>query len=149
MTLLSWKDAYSVGSQEIDDEHRHLFAVINEFYDRHHAGADIAEIEKLLTQLVFYAENHFQHEEKIMAAADYPGLAPHQAEHERLVHNIFTLAADIESGKSTVDQETLTFLKSWLLDHILQHDMEFAEFMQTWGQNGTDEAEARSEPLVS
>lgn len=130
MPLLNWKEAYSVGSTEIDDEHRHLFAIINDFYDRQYTGTSIADIEKLLTQLVFYAEDHFQHEEQIMATANYPKLEAHHAEHEQLVHNIFDLAHSIESGHDTVDQQTLAFLKNWLLDHILQHDMEFADYLR-------------------
>lgn len=131
MALLSWKDEYSVDQKEIDAEHQHLFTVINEFYDHHYASQDAAEIEKLLRKLVFYAESHFQYEEQTMAERAYPGLAAHQVEHEKLVDTIFMLAADIESGKNTVAQQTHAFLKSWLLDHILLHDMEFANYRKT------------------
>ena len=33
MSIVAWKDAYSLGMPEIDDQHKVLFELINELWD--------------------------------------------------------------------------------------------------------------------
>lgn len=130
MALLNWRDEYSIGVAQIDSEHRQLFDVINEFHDQQQGAIAANDILKMLNRLIKYSEQHFRNEEAIMRGEGYAGMDEHQQQHDKLVGAIFDIAADVEAGKSTIDMQLHTFLKNWLLDHILLHDMNFADFLK-------------------
>jgi hemerythrin len=128
MTLLSWRDAYSVDCPQIDTEHRNLFALINEFHDKC-AGGDLhAESANVLNKLVAYAEEHFKHEEVLMESNAYPRLDHHREQHAALYTSIFEVNERFAANPRALDAGTRSFLKHWLLDHILKDDMDFREF---------------------
>ena len=130
MALLSWRKEYAVGVTAIDSEHRYLFTLINEFYDRHTAGSDRRDVLQVLNRLVAYAEEHFHHEEALMSSHAYPHLAEHHGWHEELFLSIFTLNEKLAAGVQSIDRDTMQFLKHWLVGHILKNDMDFSEFLQ-------------------
>jgi len=129
MALLSWSTQYLIGDDVIDAEHKELFRLINDFHSHWveaHARQDIARV---LNQLVVYAEMHFRHEEKIMAGAGYPKLVEHQHVHESLIETIFQLQKSYEEGSLRLEMDTMKFVKSWLIEHILQNDYLFRDFL--------------------
>ena len=91
-----------------------------------HAAHDIA---KVLNQLIVYAEMHFRHEETIMRDAGYPKLEQHQLIHDGLIENIFKLQQSYEDKSLHLEMNTMKFVKLWLIDHILQQDYLFRDFL--------------------
>jgi hemerythrin len=130
MILLSWQDDYRVGVPLIDQEHRYLFALINEFHDKHASGDPHRQVILVLNRLVAYAEQHFQHEEALMKEYGYPRLAHQHELHEELYSSIFALNERLSSETARVDADTLRFLRHWLLGHILKEDMDIGDFMR-------------------
>lgn len=129
MAFLSWREQYRVGVTRIDEEHRYLFDLINAFHDEHCGSADDSALAKILNQLVQYAEQHFRHEEAIMEKNKYPAHAEHCGLHEDLYLTIFRISEQLGAGSVRVDIETVRFIRSWLTDHIIQHDLQFADYM--------------------
>ncbi len=129
MPFLSWRMKYRVGVDQIDEEHRYLFALINEFHDGHLGGAQRHALQRILNRLVQYAETHFRHEEAIMQAEGYPIYAAHCKLHEELYLTIYRLSEDLASGSLRVDMDTVRFIRSWLVSHIAQHDLQFAGYL--------------------
>jgi len=43
--------------------------------------------------------------------------------------SIFTLNEKLAAGVQSIDRDTMQFLKSWLVDHILKDDMDLGEFI--------------------
>lgn len=135
MSLLRWSDSYLVGHEQVDDEHRYLFTLINEFHDafmERHARSDL---DRLLNRLVEYTERHFRHEEALMREAGYPELARHAAIHESLVEKIFQLAEKFSNRAINPTRDTIGFLETWLTDHIVVEDLAFSVFVAA-AQNG-------------
>lgn len=130
MVLVTWREDYRVGVSTIDSEHRYLIGLINEFYDAHASGRTAKQILGVLTRLVAYAEEHFQHEEALMKQTDYPRLAHQQKEHEILYSSIYALNEKLARNGVQVDIETLRFLKRWLIDHILKDDLDIGDFLR-------------------
>lgn len=130
MTLLSWRDDYRVGVPLIDTEHEYLIGLINEFHDKHASGVARPQSLPVLNKLVSYAEQHFQHEEALMAEIGFPRLAHQQKLHERLYSSIFTLHEELSRNRAEVNGKTMRFLRHWLLDHILDEDMDIGEFLR-------------------
>lgn len=130
MALLSWSSQYLIGNEVIDSEHEELFRLVNEFHSRwveNHSPQDIA---KVLNQLIAYAEMHFRHEEKIMEAAAYPNLARHVGIHENMIETIFKLQQSLEEKNIHLEMYTMKFVKSWLVNHILNDDYVFRDFLK-------------------
>lgn len=130
MALLSWHDQYLIGQPLIDDEHKMLFRLINNFHthwvEKRHRG----DIARVLSQLIQYGELHFQDEERIMAREGYPELDSHRKIHEKLVEEIFRLNEELADQSHLLERDITKFLKQWLVDHIVHNDYEFRNFLQ-------------------
>jgi hemerythrin len=129
MALLSWSDQYLIGNATIDAEHKELFRLINDFHTGWNERRQPTEIAALLNRLVQYAQLHFQHEEAIMADAGYPRLAEHHAVHEQLFDTIFKLHQEQMEHDRHLEQDTLKFVRSWLVEHIVNRDYDFRDFL--------------------
>jgi len=130
MAFLPWSKDYEVGVAQIDSEHRKLFGLLNEFHDHHDKVVSRIDIANLLNRLVAYAEEHFQHEEKLMRELDYPLLDQHREQHGDLVTGIFSINERLVTDKAKATAETLAFLKNWLHHHILEADLNIGNFMR-------------------
>ena len=146
MAFLSWRPDYELGVRMIDSEHRFLFELINEFHDTHRAGGSRAEVLRVLTRLIAYAETHFQHEQALMAEEAYPRLDRHLAAHDELVMAIFRLNEGLEAGGANVDGKTLRFLQRWLVDHIVKEDLDFADYLRGKALKAEREKNAAAAP---
>jgi len=130
MAFISWRQDYEIGVKEVDAEHRRLFYLVNEYYDKHYQGAPRKEIERILNSLVSYAEVHFQNEEAIMEQCAYPRLEEHRKQHADLFTSIFSITQRLLDSPDKADRETLNFLKKWLTDHIIQDDVDIGHFLR-------------------
>lgn len=130
MALLSWRADYEVGVATIDAEHRYLFDLINEFHDRSAGGETRVAVLQVLSKLVGYAEEHFQHEEALMNEHAYPQLERQRGSHETLFSSLFELNDRLSKGDADIDFQTMRFLKGWLVDHILKEDMDIGVFLR-------------------
>jgi len=130
MIFLSWQDNYRIGVPRVDAEHEYLFALINEFHDKYAAGDTHRQQLLILNRLVAYAEEHFQNEEALMREAGYPRLDRQQAMHETLYSSIFALNEKLSRRGAKADAETMRFLKTWIVDHIVREDVDIGQFMR-------------------
>lgn len=129
MALLSWNDQYLIGQATIDDEHKMLFRLINDFHTHWSENRDRRDIARVLNQLIQYGELHFQDEERIMAQEGYPELESHRRIHEKLIDEIFKLNEELADQSRLLERDMTKFLKQWLVDHIVHNDYEFRNFL--------------------
>lgn len=129
MALLSWNDQYLIGQSTIDDEHKTLFRLINDFHTHWSENRDRKDVARVLNQLIQYGELHFQDEERIMAQEGYPELESHRAIHEKLIIEIFKLNEELADQSRLLERDITKFLKQWLVDHIVHNDYEFRNFL--------------------
>jgi hemerythrin len=134
VALLNWKNEYSVGNSHVDADHQQLFDLINEFHFVFTQNRDRKRIAHVLNALVMYSEEHFQREEQMMAASDYPLLEEHRQIHGSLFETVFELQTKFEQGAVKLESETIEFLRRWLIDHIVDHDMKYGRFLAKGGQ---------------
>jgi hemerythrin len=123
--LIEWSDKLSVGIEEIDQQHRVLVGMLNEFHDaiHHHKGSEVAR--QIIKRLTDYTLIHFAVEEGMMRLLDYPDYEEHKEEHDALIEEIQQLSAKLVSGKKSVNFELLHFLKVWLTKHIQESDRHY------------------------
>ena len=130
MPFLSWSKDYEVGVKQIDHEHRHLFDLINQYHEQHTRQISPSEIAQLLNRLVAYAEEHFKHEEKLMADIDYPLFDEHSERHNNLISAIFSINEGLSIDMVKASAETLEFIKNWLQNHILKDDINIGNYLR-------------------
>ena len=144
MTFLSWRTDYEIGVAQIDAEHRSLLDLVNEFHDISAQSATSKDIALVLNRLVSYAEEHFQREEKLMSDNGYPLLEAHRELHVQLVTSIFAINERFASQPAKASKETLQFIKTWLIDHIIKHDMDIGDFLRRKSNEGNRSAPGKS-----
>ncbi|MGV7929161.1 MAG: bacteriohemerythrin [Spirochaetota bacterium] len=133
MPFLTWNDKYAVDVVEIDDQHRHLFKLTNDFHDALTVGSAKKNLGEALDALVDYAREHFISEEKLMGACDYPELAHHKIEHDRLTREALDFRKRFVEGKPVSTLEFAKFLSDWLVRHIIVMDKKIGIHMQARG----------------
>lgn len=133
MDFFKWSEQYSVGVLEVDSQHKHLVSLINGLHEVMKRGADQAEIEALLQDLLAYTNFHFAAEEKLMALAHYPDLAAHKAKHASMRQEVQRLLTAAKTGGASVSITLMSFLKNWLSRHIEGTDKEYVPAMRKAG----------------
>lgn len=130
--LIQWNDAWRVGNAAIDYDHQMLVNITNQLWHvKQQPRVKNADINRLLAQLVDYVKRHFEREEEIFMASDYPNKKSHKAMHAELtkvvedISNVYMRDPDLLNLDEVMD-----FLKRWLMDHIVKHDMGYREFIK-------------------
>lgn len=146
MAFLSWRKDYAVGVKQIDAEHRGLFDLINALHDTQARAGSSRDAARILNRLVAYAEEHFQHEERLMSDSGYPLLDAHREQHSAFVASIFAINERLALDTVRAGAEILPFAKNWLVKHIIRSDMEIAEFLRRKARQTIPAAEDPMQP---
>jgi len=133
MALMQWSDRLSVGVKEFDDHHKKIVALINDMYDAMMKGEGKEKMGKVLTELVGYVGTHFAAEERTFKTHGYPDVAAHKVEHDKLTKQVIDFGNQFKSGKAVVSNELMTFLKDWLMTHIMGTDKKYTKFLNEKG----------------
>lgn len=116
-----------IGIEEIDNEHRELFRMVNEIKDL--LENDILEdkydkTQELIKRLADYAEEHFKHEEEYMASINDPELQMQKKQHLDFCEKVSEADASIpSSGQQEFLNDLLKYLVTWLYHHIIGSDL--------------------------
>jgi hemerythrin-like metal-binding protein len=102
---------------------------VNELHAAMIKGQAKNVVGSLLEKLIKYTVEHFAYEERMMAAAKYPGLVTHRARHADLTRQVEDFMARYKRGDGAVNIELLQFLRDWLTRHIQQEDKQYGPFL--------------------
>jgi hemerythrin len=138
MALISWKDSFRLGLPEIDRQHQHLVEIIERLNDAMEQSAPKTVLQSALSDLVTYTRLHFHTEEELMRRHSYPDRLDHCVEHDLLLQKVEALEEDLRFERATIDPRTMTFLRNWISQHILEADVEYAAFMHQIISNVTE-----------
>jgi hemerythrin-like metal-binding protein len=133
MTEIIWSPTLSVGVDEFDREHRQLIGYINDLREAALEGRRTDALRQTLRRLVDYTCTHFAHEEELLAAHAYPGLAAHKREHDLLGARVRDIQEAFEGGDQQAAVDLYDLLADWLKFHILGTDKAYAEFLRAHG----------------
>ncbi len=131
--FLEWLNDWYLGIQEIDQQHLALAELLNRVAGRlqetEESRASGEVILPLVRRLLEETRQHFKDEESIMREHDYPELVDHHREHVMLLAELQEFIRDIEEGRRQFDLDSLTALKHWLINHVIDGDMAFARYL--------------------
>ena len=128
--FLTWKDRYSVGISSIDEQHKDLVQMLNRLHKTMVLKRGKLAMRVIIYHLVEHTKTHFLHEEKLMQAANYPGLDIHKKNHENLIIEIQKLQRDVDYENLTMTFDLLNFIKSWLINHITNSDKPLGVYLK-------------------
>lgn len=133
MEIVSWSDSLSLGIAKVDEQHKKLIQMMEELDEaiRNNEGADA--VEDVLTNLFNYAQTHFAVEEELFRKHKYPEMTLHELEHQRFIAKAFAFKERLASNKPGLALELLTFLSSWVLNHIELTDKRYAKHLRDCG----------------
>jgi len=128
--MIVWREEMSIGVDGIDDDHKALFDIINEF-----DGCNSLKIaEQTAKKLFIYTQSHFKREEELQNVFRYPHRHDHQAEHSRILKELKKLIKSSFIDQTLRDDQiilTLTnLMRDWIVGHVLTHDVKMRQFFQ-------------------
>lgn len=133
MPIMNWDEAYSVGVERIDTEHRKLIDMINSAHDTAETENDTAALAGLVTDMIEYATIHFSTEAWLMKEHGFPGATEHMKAHQTFTDKVVTRdgTASIDWGNDPIP--VFQFLADWLKHHIMETDKELGQFLNDRG----------------
>lgn len=127
-TLFEWSDEFSVGVDDIDEQHMELVALLNQLDGAIRDRQGSSAVRRTLDELVAYTQTHFAVEERLMRESAYPDYEEHRLYHEALIDQVRGLQHKLDTGEATITFELLHFLKVWLMRHICETDKRFGAY---------------------
>ena len=122
MPFIEWTPAYDLGIEELDRQHRRLVEIVNRLHDAMEQGCPRGAMQGAVYDLVSYTEIHFATEERLMRRLEYPGLESHRDKHQVLTRELDEYASALASERMGVSMEFMSFLREWLLNHVVHAD---------------------------
>jgi len=130
MKFQDWSKDFEVGIASIDKDHQTLFNSIKQLGEHISAQNGSEPIKATLNSLLLYVDEHFEKEERFLIGAGYPDFIAHKKEHDAFRDSIFSLRDYYTHNHDAVDaQKVVTFLESWLLNHILKVDKAYTPYL--------------------
>lgn len=126
-----WRDAMSVGQPTIDEDHKILFAIINDF----EASPDFAHAEQAARKLYKYTQEHFRREEALQQMMRYPDADAHRAEHARILDALTEvirshfLNKDSQTDHAEAIARLTGLMRNWIVDHVMTTDRKLKPYL--------------------
>lgn len=129
-----WRHAMEVGHPQIDAEHKYLIGIINDFEVAVSISIDYQKVSKILDALADYARLHFSREEKLQVLTRYPYADAHKVAHEKLMRQLADIRGRYDAAPEGPERDALlpgisSFLKDWLVNHIIETDMKMKPYL--------------------
>jgi hemerythrin len=122
MSLIEWNDAFNLGIEEVDSEHRALVALINALHDAMSAGAGRAHIVEGIAEIYELVSQHFAREEAYMRQTRYMAYAEHKEDHEVLLDDLNEILEQVGADGQYEEARLSADLQYWFSEHFRTHD---------------------------
>lgn len=126
---LTWRTAYASGNKSIDREHQGLFAIANALLCAMLSKNSAEDINRILHLLIGEITVHFQHEESIIAAAEFPGLKDHRDLHTVILDKARQMSQEFAAGTLEIGSVFQFLAHDVVARHMLVADYEFFPYL--------------------
>ena len=130
---IEWSDAFSVWNAQIDEEHQHFVALVNELNAAIVTRRDRVEVVRIMNLIVEDAVVHFSHEEGLFVERKYPRAQEHTQLHAELMNTFQQALKKIQQPKYS--QEWIATglgleIKNRLTEHLLNEDAQYIVYLR-------------------
>jgi len=130
---LVWSPDLLLGVQNIDDQHRRIFQILDRLIGAIEAHQGHDEVGAVLASVSMFVAAHFRMEEDLMVQSRFPGLVGHQKSHEAVRLQVEHLV-DRYHHEGLDPMDLVRFMEWWLREHVRLHDRPLAEFLTSLDQ---------------
>ncbi|SDF83395.1 bacteriohemerythrin [Desulfovibrio legallii] len=127
--FVQWTPKLDLHVPQVDRQHRLLVGYINELYEAMVHNRTSEELQAIVKKLRDYTATHFSDEEKLFGPTKYLGTQEHIKIHKKFVAKLDEVEKELRSGTATVSMDLLTFLKDWLVQHIMGTDPTYVPYL--------------------
>lgn len=132
---IKWKKDYETGVEEIDDQHHILVNTLNEANELLTKNYSLENLQNITKDLLSYALYHFEEEEELMNTYKYKDEAPqeydsHMKQHRDFSTKVVEVRDSLKAGNLIEQEELISFLFNWLINHINNTDKKLGKFLQ-------------------
>lgn len=124
-----WKEAYSVGIKSLDNDHKRLIYLLNQFNTAYEYDTSADFERQALEQLVAYTRFHFAREEEMMKQSGYEDLENHKMQHAKMIAQVESFVEKYRREGHDCLNEVSEFLTDWLIHHINGTDKQYTQAM--------------------
>ena len=135
MSIIEWRDDFSVKIGEIDKQHKQFIKLFNDFVGAYQDGAANDILYDTLKEMLDYLNFHFTEEESYMEKYSYPGLDEHRTEHKRFVEKTNDFVDEYFEGNDDIAEDLVDFLSDWFIGHVMGTDMKYVPFFKDCGMS--------------
>ena len=125
--MIAWREDMGLGIEGLDEEHKALVNLINDFDHCKSRKAAYHVAQSVLVQ----TKHYFQREEELQAAFAYANLPLHHSDHDRIVKEMDILITGAFLDHRLNDHAASLIMSEWMRDlvigHMLVHDMKLRQ----------------------
>ena len=129
--MIKWSKNYLMGIDKLDEEHKELFRISDQIYNKVMERGDDAKyrlflMKETLEYMLRYFKRHAKSEEIYMREIGYAGYEFHKMLHDELYNMLLKKKADIVKRNECSKKEIAELVGDgigWLLEHIITEDM--------------------------
>lgn len=129
MSKINWDQKFSIAIPDMDDQHKLWIDLINELHESLINTSTADALNQALIHAVDYTVFHFREEEELMQNVGYPAYHQHMIAHYNFANQMKKLRDDCSAGELVLCTEVMSHLMTWLVDHIMSLDKEYADFI--------------------
>lgn len=127
---IEWTDTLSVRNSEIDAEHRHFIALVNELNIAIISRRDKSEVERIMGLILDDAVAHFAHEEKLFTACGFPLADEHIRIHQNLTQTLRTALEQIHQSEFSREWVEIGLaIRNQLVNHLISVDSQYITYL--------------------
>ena len=130
---ISWRPQMAVDHGMIDDDHRIIIAISNEFIAIDGALPTAAELLAILRKLKRYTLSHLDREQKLQKEIRYPYADAHEYQHKDLIKRLDNMKMKFKKEQTQEElaanyRSVAELLRTWFIDHIIHSDLRMRPF---------------------
>lgn len=131
--FFKWSPEYSVQIASIDEQHKELVNILNRLFVAVSRLEGDMVIGGILDALTDYTRTHFALEEQLLRMAKYGDFEDHREKHRNLIEKLEELREKHTHEGKSIHFEMLSFLKTWLKEHIKGEDVKYSKALHAAG----------------
>ena len=137
MKRIVWDDSHSVGVDEIDQQHKDFFRIMNRLQLLQERGAPRELTINVLFELYKYADYHFASEENFMALIKCPHLDNQKRNHQEILKSLQEKVRTFNSNALLLEP-LLESIATQFLNHADHADKLIGNFVRKISETKTD-----------
>ena len=130
MQEIIWNDDYSVGVQQLDEQHKKIISFINTLVNDNNLSVHSESLNEVLTEMLKYSIEHLRYEENLLKENNYPEFDSHKQFHEDYIERSSEFSISAMDSDYRVPTGVISYLRDWWEHHILKEDMKYKEFFR-------------------